>query len=175
MPPAEAGPLTRGLRAAGRFLLRVPWPLGLLLVFSWGFVIWDLSAQRAPIPAGPSLLWELLSNLAHAPLFGVLTLFTAALVLRRRDGAWPRAEPARVALVLALVTGYGVFDEWHQSRVPGRDASALDVLTDGLSAALVLWIVFLLGRNELGERALALRLGAGVLACVACAALALLS
>ncbi|NOT31356.1 MAG: VanZ family protein, partial [Planctomycetes bacterium] len=87
----------------------------------------------------------------------------------------PRPEPARIALVLALVVGYGALDEWHQSHIPGRDASLLDVLTDGVSAALVLWIVFVLARRELSERALLARLGGGVLLCVACAALALLS
>lgn len=171
----ERGPLTRGLRAAGSFLLRVPWPLGLVLLGSWGFLIWDLSSHRAPHLAGPSLFWELASNLAHAPLFGILTLFAAALVLRARAGAWPRPEPARIALVLALVVGYGALDEWHQSHIPGRDASLLDVLTDGVSAVLVLWIVFVLARRELSERALLARLGGGVLLCVACAALALLA
>jgi VanZ family protein len=175
MHRADAGPLTRGLRAAGRFLLRVPWPLAWLLLVAWGSLIWDLSSHRAPLPAHPSPLWELLSNLAHAPLFGILTLLAAALVLRERDGGWPHPRRARIALVLALVLGYGVLDEWHQSRIPGRDPAALDVLTDLVSAALVLWIVFTLGRRELPERTLLARLGAGVLLCVACAALALAS
>ncbi len=172
---AEAGPLVRGLRATGNFLLRVPWPLALLLLGAWALLIWDLSSQRAPVPVGASPWWELASNLAHAPLFGTLTLLVAALCLRRRDGGWPRPERGRVALVLALALGYGVLDELHQSRVPGRDASALDVLTDLVSAVLVLWIVFTLGRRELGERQLLARLGLGIAACVASAALALLS
>ena len=70
---------------------------------------------------------------------------------------------------------YGVLDELHQSRVPGRDASALDVLTDLVSGAAVLWIVFTLARRELPERALLARLGLGVCLCAASAALAMLS
>src|SRR5262245_64156952 len=146
MQPAEAGPLTRGLRAVGRFLLRVPWPLALLLLVAWGTLIWDLSAHRAPLVVSTSVYWEILSNLAHAPLFGILTLLVAALVLREPGADWPRPSPARRALVLALVLGYGLFDEWHQTHVPGRDGSLLDALTDLVSASLVLWIVATLAR-----------------------------
>jgi VanZ family protein len=165
--------VTRALRAAGRFLLRVPWPLALLLLGGWAFLIFDLSSHRAPLPARPNLAWKLASNLAHAPLFGILGLLAAALLLRERDGAWPRPRPLRCALVLLLVLAYGAFDEWHQSGVPGRDASALDVVTDGVGAALVLWIVLSLGRPELRERVLLARLALGIVLCVASAALAL--
>ncbi|HEX6882048.1 MAG TPA: VanZ family protein [Planctomycetota bacterium] len=173
MRTAEGGPLARALRAAGSFLLRVPLPLALLIVLLWGLVIWDLSSTRVPLPRGSSLGWEFLSNLAHAPLFGLLALWLAAVVLRERDGGWPRPSRARDALVLGLVLAYGVLDELHQSRVPGRDASALDVLTDVVGALLVLWIVRSLGRVP--ERTLLTRLGLGLLACCASAALALLS
>jgi VanZ family protein len=175
MRDPDAGRTTRALRAAGRFLLWVPWPLALLLALAWALLIWDLSSHSVPIPVRPSLFWELLSNLAHAPLFGVLTLFVAACALREREGGWPRPRRARVVLVLACVLGYGVLDEWHQGRIRGRDASALDVLTDLVSGVLVLWIVFTLGRDGLRERQLVLRLGAGVLLCLACATMALLS
>jgi len=172
MPAADAGLLTRALRGTGRFLLRVPLVLALLLAGSWAVLIFDLSSHARPAPPTASLLWELLSNLAHAPLFGILTLLVAAVVLRERDGGWPRPRRGRIALVLAFTLSYGVFDELHQSRIPGRDASALDVLTDTVSAALVLWIVFSLSRAGLRERELLGRLALGVLLCLASAALA---
>ena len=175
MQAAEAGRLTRALRAAGHFLLRVPRALVALFLCAWLLLIWDLSSHRAPIPTGASVVWELVSNLAHAPLFGTLALLAAALCLRERDGAWPRPRAARIALVLALVVLYGSIDELHQSHVPGRDASPFDVLTDGVSAAQVLWIVYTLGRAELTERRLLARLGVGIALCVASATLALVS
>lgn len=171
---AEAGPLGRALRRAGRFLLRVPLALALLIVALWLVVIWDLSAQRRPLPKGDSVLWEFLSNLAHAPLFGLLALWIAAVLLRERGGGWPRPSRLRDGLVLASVLAYGVLDELHQSRIPGRDASGLDVLTDVVGALMVLWIVRTLGR-EASERALLARLAAGILLCSASAALAMLS
>src|SRR5262245_6419557 len=170
-----AGRITRALRATGRFFLWMPWPLVLPLLGPWALLIWDLSSHPAPIQLQPNLAWELLSNLAHAPLFGILTLLVAAMVLRQGEGVWPEPRPARIALVLACVLAYGLLDEWHQSRIKGRDASPLDVLTDLVGGSVVLWIVFTLPRADLRERTLLARLGVGALLCVASAALAMLS
>src|SRR5262245_7081039 len=134
MQAAEGGLVTATLRTAGRFLLRVPLALALLIVVLWAVAIWDLSSQRVPVPQTNHLGWEFVSNLAYAPLFGLLTLWVAAVCLREREGGWPRPSPARTALVLAVVLAYGVLDEFHQSHVPGRDASPFDVLTDVVSA-----------------------------------------
>jgi VanZ family protein len=169
------GPLTRALRSAGRRLLALPAPFAAGLWSAWAALIWWLSGHASPVAVEPSPLWEWLSNLAHAPLFGLLTLFTAALVLRDRTRAWPRVGSLRGVLVLGSTLAYGVLDEWHQSRIEGRDASALDVLTDVVAGALVLWIVAVLGRGELTERGLLARLAAGLAACAACAALAMAS
>jgi VanZ family protein len=171
-PRGREGPLTRALSAAGRFLLRVPLALVLVIVALWLVVIWDLSSASRPKPKGNSVLWEFLSNLAHAPLFGLLALWISAAVLRRRGGGWPRPDWRRGGFVVGSVLAFGVLDEWHQSHVPGRDASALDVLTDVAAAGMVLWIVYVLGRSPT-ERGLLARLALGVLACCASAALAL--
>jgi len=171
--PAACGPATRALRAAGSFLLRVPAALAGLLVLGWAGLIWALSAHAAPTPVGPSWVWELVSNLAHAPLFGILGLFLTAVCLRPvKPGAWPPFRSTRVGLVLALVVGYGALDEWHQSRTPGRDSSPFDVLTDLAGVGSVLWIISYLGRRDAREGGLWLRLGLCVLACVLAAALA---
>lgn len=51
---------------------------------------------------------------------------------------WLIAEKGRsanrhfIALTIAIGTCYGLSDEWHQSFVPGRDATLWDVLFDAL-------------------------------------------
>jgi VanZ family protein len=71
----------------------------------------------------------LLRKLGHIVGYLVLTL----LLLRalRRSGA-TAALP--VAMVVALA--YAVSDEWHQSFVPGRGATAHDVAIDGIGIGL---------------------------------------
>ncbi len=179
MADAEArprGPGTRALRRAGSFLLALSPPVAWMLVLAWAGLIWTLSASPVPGAHGQGWIWELLSNLVHAPLFGILALFIGAACLAPRAGppAWPVFRGARVALVLALVCGYGVFDEWHQSLTPGRDPSALDILTDLTGASAVLWIVFYLARGDASEGGLWRRLGLGALLSVMAAVLATL-
>jgi len=47
-----------------------------------------------------------------------------------------------MVLIVIFSTLYGMSDEWHQSFVPGRDASAWDVLADTLGALIVSLALF---------------------------------
>ncbi len=159
------------LSSLGRFLLRVPRALLWAAAIVWMAFIWTLSESVITIEEpGPS--WSWFSNLAHAPLFGILGLiFTAAVVRPEAPGAWPRLGGRRVGLVLLLVGLYGVVDEWHQSVTPGRDPAVGDLVTDLTGAACVLWIIAFLGREDAGEKGLRWRLLGGILGCGAAALL----
>ena len=159
------------LRSLGHFLLRVPRVLLWTAAIVWMAFIWTLSASVIPIEE-PTPSWSWFSNLAHAPLFGILGLLFAAAVLRRdAPGAWPRLPGRRVGLVLLFVGLYGVVDEWHQSVTPGRDPAFGDIVTDLTGAVCVLWIVAFLGREDAVEKGLRWRLFGGVLACCGAALL----
>lgn len=58
----------------------------------------------------------------------------AACYLGARDLGRGLLAPALAAVLIATV--YGVFDEIHQSFIPGRDAAVADVLADSVGAAL---------------------------------------
>lgn len=86
--------------------------------------IFTLSSQSQPIglPTGGD-------KVAHALVYGVLA------------GSWwwalsPRlpAPIGRAAWTLLLTCGYAASDEWHQSFVPGRDASLADLAADVVGA-----------------------------------------
>jgi VanZ family protein len=47
---------------------------------------------------------------------------------------------------------YGVFDEWHQSFVPGRYASLTDVALDVAGAVLGIWLAARMGRYTASRR-----------------------
>ncbi|MCK0470072.1 VanZ family protein [Halalkalibacter sp. APA_J-10(15)] len=73
----------------------------------------------------------------HLASFGLLAIFFFLALdrIRRRKiryyGAW------------ILASGYGVIDEVHQSFLPDRTASVLDVLINSLGACLALMIIHL--------------------------------
>jgi VanZ family protein len=113
---------------------------GLALV--WTALIFFLSAQ--PDLPRPDSDWLdfLISSGAHLFLYGVLALLLG----------WALGDGARgliVAFGLALL--YGILDEVHQAFVPGRCPDALDLMWDGLGAALALvgWLVL---RRALAHR-----------------------
>jgi hypothetical protein len=100
------------------------------LVAAWMGVIYYLSAQpRLPLPPSTP---GFVSYAGHVVEYAVL----AALICRALG---PGARMAGLALAAAVL--YGASDELHQSFVPGRSCSLLDVAADAVGAAMValLW------------------------------------
>lgn len=51
-----------------------------------------------------------------------------------------RSPRKAACLAVVVCLGYAVSDEFHQSFVPGRDVSALDIVADMVGASLVCWV-----------------------------------
>jgi VanZ family protein len=101
--------------------------VGLWLPVAWAALIFALSS----VPdLGTGLGgWDLvLRKLAHAAEYAVL-------------GALLQRALNRPALAFALGTLYALSDEIHQSFVPGRQGSPLDVALDaaGVAVGVALW------------------------------------
>jgi VanZ family protein len=76
---------------------------------------------------------------AHIFVFGVLAiLFFKSL------------EPVRYSYLFAwfLTVLYAIFDEWHQSFVPGRVPASRDVIFDSFGAMVALVLVYLFVRRK---------------------------
>lgn len=97
-------------------------------------VFWLSSRQR--LPHAPGFDFSLQAIAGHLVSYAGLGWLLADAA--RANGSTPRQAIA-IALVSAVL--YGVSDEFHQSFVPGRHSDPLDVLTDGIGAALslLLW------------------------------------
>ena len=95
--------------------------------------------------AGWISLPPFVGNALHIPLFGVL----AFLWMRAFDKNSFPLKKAVVYTVIIVLT-YAVFDEFHQSFVPGRFASLGDILSDaiGCLAALIIYMKVVLKKNE---------------------------
>ena len=114
---------------------RAPRPPWLRFALRWGpAVLWAAmifglsSMSKLPRPPG-----GLTDKHAHLGTYGV---FTALLVWGLTDRSPARTTWATAAAAVAMATLYGASDEWHQSFVPGRDVSALDLAADTASAVI---------------------------------------
>jgi VanZ family protein len=105
-----------------------------LLAIGWMLLIFLLSS-RSSLPTG--LLFPGADLLAHAAVYGILSMFLALSFVPPQVASWNR-----VLLLTVLVTVYGVTDEYHQSFVPGRDASPWDVLADGAGGFIIAWTMY---------------------------------
>lgn len=162
------------LERTGRFLVSLPAPFAWLLVLAWMVLIWALSERSfGSKDHQGAFAWAMLGNLAHAPLFGFLTLLVAGATSPRSSAGTsplPTVSRMRASLVFLFVLAWGICDEWHQSSTPGRDASALDIVTDAVGALIVIATIGYMTRGLAQERGVRLRLLLGVAVCIATAA-----
>jgi len=109
-------------------------PFALLLSLAYAAWIWWLSSRT--FDTGSGAIYGFAGNSFHFVLFGGLTVLVCETL--RVDGGLTRA---RLFAVLALVSAYGIVDEWHQSFTPGRSSDPADVCVDVLAAVgwLSLW------------------------------------
>jgi VanZ family protein len=117
-----------------------------IAVVGWAAVIFYLSSLSRLPPAVST--WSL-TKLAHIIEYAVLTL----LLMRALDAH--HLGRRRVLWMAALLAvAYAVTDEFHQSFVPNRHPSPLDIVIDfiGISAASLLGSVMYQQRRHRGAR-----------------------
>jgi VanZ family protein len=101
-----------------------------------GIIFW-LSSQPQPFDLPEPLLQTLVSKGGHMIGYaGLSVLWGRALAARR---AWPERRTLALAFLLAVL--YAISDEVHQTFVPGRNGSPVDVLIDATGAVLGLWLL----------------------------------
>jgi len=133
-------------------------------VFLWATVIFvfstDIFSSANTSGAFESILQQLLPQLPvdyierlHS-VFRKLGHFTEYFVLggllwralRYHDAAGTRSR--RLALSIAITVIYALSDEWHQSFVPSRTASVIDVLIDTVGGICGIWAFKLRSRTR---------------------------
>lgn len=112
--------------------------LRVLPMIAWMAVIFAMSAQ-SQVPEAPGLGAEFTAIAGHAIAYGVL-----ALLILFAISSWWAVSSKTVLIAILLTVAYGVSDEFHQSFVPGRDPSAIDLVIDAIGAtvaSLIYWLV----------------------------------
>ena len=118
-------------RAALYWALLLAWMVAIFVLSSLPSSTIDrLNFIQSPLPflVGQSVV--------HPMEFGVLAVLLYRLRLSYGLSSGPRLQAA----VLLLTVAYGATDELHQSFVPGRDLSWLDLGLDALGAAVGLLV-----------------------------------
>jgi VanZ family protein len=87
-------------------------------------------------------LIPVLNNALHVPAYALLTI-SWHWSLR----AWTQTSFVPIFACLIAAT-YGIFSEWHQSFVPGRFASLIDVVLNGVGVALGIGFVLVFKRTR---------------------------
>lgn len=96
-----------------------------LPVLIWMAVIYVFSSfSGSNYPKEP----EIFSWTAHFSMYFILGYFVARMFDKKGISAF------LMALVICLV--YAISDEWHQSFVPGREASLVDFGVDGVGGLI---------------------------------------
>ncbi|MBM4334062.1 MAG: hypothetical protein FJ117_23075 [Deltaproteobacteria bacterium] len=75
-------------------------------------------------------------SLLHIPLYGILTVL---LILALKPGQKNNFK-SRYALAALIALGVAIFDEFHQSFIPTREASGADILLDVIGVFLAITI-----------------------------------
>ena len=142
--PGNPGP---GPRRRGGGAL--PW----LLAVGWMVLLWALSDRHTLGPAASLWGFPCGDKVVHGCAYGVLATLVHHAIRSTRPPLLSLG-PVFFAFVFALL--YGLMDEVHQAYVPGRDASALDLLADAVGAAivclaLILWTDRPRGPSRVGD------------------------
>ena len=113
-----------------------------LAAAGWMGLIFALSSRRT-IPEPFGLASGLIAIGGHLAAYAIL-----AILLWWAIAPLERSASRRIALALMGAVFYGLSDEWHQSFVPGRDASGFDLAIDALGASVGLGLVRIVSRSR---------------------------
>lgn len=120
--------------------LLLPWHWRIFLVVYCGMIFWLSSQSRLPVPD----LFNFQDKVLHATAYALM-----ALLFWQSAGRLGEQKSTGISMAAVMFCSlYGISDEWHQSFVPGRDASLGDWLADTLGAMLVSGILCYRHRNH---------------------------
>jgi len=114
-----------------------------------GALYWLSSLPGTPLPDDPALYALLywmspsLQNTLHVPAYAALGWAWCWAL-----GAWLRVPVTRAIGACAIASAYAVFDEWHQSFVPGRYSSLTDIALDVAGAVLGIGLAAWIGSRS---------------------------
>ena len=117
-----------------------------LPVILWAGMIFFLSSIPDLRSGLPNIFDLILRKIAHAGEFGVLAILVMRAISSSSFKQIKQSTISTIVIVIIIVILYAISDEIHQDFVPGRIASATDVLIDSIGALTGL-LIFALKRK----------------------------
>jgi VanZ family protein len=118
-----------------------------ILAILWaGLIVYTSSIPSQSFPGSGSIPEQIISNLAHIPEYAILTFLWLKTFLSRDF-------KGKYGLMLIGLTAFAILDEIHQSFVPGRSASCIDIGLDVIGIFFGFKSVKYLDRNYKINRA----------------------
>lgn len=87
-----------------------------------------------PSPKVPGFLFSGADKGIHVILYLALTWLVHRSLAGQQCSIGIRQNALPLSALISVA--YGLFDEWHQAGVPGRDSSAGDLMADGIGSIL---------------------------------------
>lgn len=129
--------MTQTIEAALKQLRQQPLIYYWLPLLAWMGIIFWFSSQPQPFEMPESWQQELVGKAGHVVGYaGLGLLWWRALAAHRSI-----SERRVLALAFFLTVLYAISDEYHQTFVPGRSGSLMDVLIDAAGAGIGLWLL----------------------------------
>lgn len=130
---------------------RMPLCARWLVVALWMAIIYWFSDQPNSSEVTARLFYDhnfLMRKLAHVTEFAILFSLCRCAIAATLTSAPDLNAPAmrfskQSAWALIISISYACFDEWHQSVVPGRSSSTVDVGIDSIGPILVIALMAL--------------------------------
>lgn len=112
-----------------------------IAIFSTLLIVCMSSIPDKTIGSNGFLSEQVILNLAHIPAYALLTF----LWFKSFAGTESKNNITAASLLLAGLVLFAVSDEIHQSFVPGRTASFMDIGLDMIGIFAGLWVLKLVG------------------------------
>ncbi|MDE0019025.1 MAG: VanZ family protein [Candidatus Poribacteria bacterium] len=109
-------------------------------------LIFAVSSLKQPSLPMPKFEWLTIDKLYHFIEYAILGILLAWAFVKAKPSVVPSKLIWIIAAVLSIL--YGASDEWHQTFVPGRDATFADWIADVLGSIAGVLAVYLYYRSR---------------------------
>jgi len=130
---------THRIKPQGKFKYWVPSLLYMVLIFAIS------SMEQPPFPT-PKFEWLTIDKLYHFIEYAILGGLLAWAFVKAAPSVVPSQWIWCLAAVISML--YGASDEWHQTFVPGRDATLADWVADALGSIAGVLAVYLYAKKR---------------------------